>query len=439
MAILNVGSNQPFASIADAVAASTAGATIQVQAGTYTNDFATINHALTLEAVGGMANMVATEAPPNGKAIMDVNANVTVTGFAFSGAQVADGNGAGIRYEGGNLTLDGDYFHDNQDGLLAGADPSGSITINASEFAHNGAGDGYTHNLYVGDIGALTITDSYFHDAVVGHEIKSRAETTTISNSRVQDGPDGTASYSIDLPNGGNAVIQGNVIEQGPNSQNPAIIAYGEEGNVHAGSSLAVTGNTILNDLTSGSATATWNASGAPAAMTGNAIFGLSRGQLTRGSVDVSGNTTLTSEPALDTSSPMHSTPTPTPAPTPDPAPNPAPVAADTLVLQLSEDMFQGNAEFIASVDGKGLGAAQPVTALQNAGQSEDFTFKGDFGPGVHDLAVTFLNDAYGGTPTTDRNLYVNGVDLDGAHYASATASLYSAGTMHFQIGVPST
>jgi hypothetical protein len=31
---------------------------------------------------------------------------------------VPDGNGAAVRYEGGNLTLNDDYFHDNQEGLL---------------------------------------------------------------------------------------------------------------------------------------------------------------------------------------------------------------------------------------------------------------------------------------------------------------------------------
>ena len=144
---------------------------------------------------------------------------------------VPDGNGAAIRYEGGSLTLNNDYFHNNQDGMLAAADPNGTITINNSEFAFNGAGDGKTHNLYVNDIALLTITDSYFHDANVGHEIKSRAEDTVITNSRIFDLLS-TASYSIDLPNGGNATISNDVIEQGPNTQNPNIIAYGEEGSL---------------------------------------------------------------------------------------------------------------------------------------------------------------------------------------------------------------
>ena len=30
--------------------------------------------------------------------------------------------------------------------------------------------------------------------------------------------------------------------------------------------------------------------------------------------------------------------------------------------------------------------------------------------PGTHDVAVSFLNDAYAGTATTDRNLYVNAI-----------------------------
>ena len=118
-----------------------------------------------------------------------------------SAAQVADRNRAAIRYEGGSLTLNNVYFHNNQDGLLGASDLAGTISINNSEFALNGAGDGKTHNLYVNDIANLTITNSYFHDAIVGHEIKSRAENTTITGSRIFDN-NSTASYSIDLPNG---------------------------------------------------------------------------------------------------------------------------------------------------------------------------------------------------------------------------------------------
>lgn len=171
MAILTVGPGKQSATLSAAVAASHNGDVIQVQAGTYTNDFSTINTKVTIEGIGGMVNLVATVAPPNGKAILVTNTDATLTNIAFSGAKVADGNGAGIRYQAGNLPLNDCYFNDNQDGVLAADNPSGSITINNSEFAHNGAGDGKMHNLYVGQVGRLTINNSYFHDAVVGHEI----------------------------------------------------------------------------------------------------------------------------------------------------------------------------------------------------------------------------------------------------------------------------
>ena len=155
--ILTVGPGKQYSTIAAAIAASHNGDTIQVQAGTYVNDFATINDDITLEGVGGMVNMVSTvKQISNGKAILITNGNDTINNFSFSGARVTSANGAGIRYQAGNLVLNNDAFFNNQDGLLAAANTAGSITINDSEFADNGVSDphsqgyGQTHNLYVG-------------------------------------------------------------------------------------------------------------------------------------------------------------------------------------------------------------------------------------------------------------------------------------------------
>jgi len=107
----------------------------------------------------------------------------------------------------------------------------------------------------------------------------------------------------------------------------------------------------------------------------------------------------------------------------------------DTLVLTLAEDAFKGDARANIAIDGKTLNARPiTVTALKNAGQSETFTFKGTFGSGAHDLAVSFLNDAYGGTPATDRNLYVNGVSYDGISSRPGSATLETTGTTRFTI-----
>ncbi len=309
MATLTVGSNQPYTTISAAVAASATGDTIDVEAGTYTNDFVSINHDLTLNAVGGTVSLVATDQPPNGKALIDEGGSgvsVTITGFDISGVTVPDGNGAAIRYEGGTLVLNNDTIHDNQEGLLGANDPNGSITINGSTFADNGSGTGYTHNLYVGDIANLTVQNSTFTSAVVGHDIKSRAESTTISDNTIIDGSAGTASYEIDLPNGGNAVIEGNVIQKGAGAQNPIAISFGEEGGVYASSSLLVDGNTIINDDTAATTTAVVNASSVTAVITGNTLYSWSN--VSSGPAMVSGTTTPTTEPALSSLTPGSST-----------------------------------------------------------------------------------------------------------------------------------
>src|ERR1700759_3414616 len=152
MATLTVGAGKEYATLAAAVAAAQDGDVLDVKAGTYTNDFAEITHKITIEGVGGMVNLVASGQIPNGKAILITDTDVTLDHISFSGAAVKDGNGAGIRYQGGNLTITNSYFHDNQEGILAASDPNGTITIENSEFSHNGTGTGNTHNIYVNGI-----------------------------------------------------------------------------------------------------------------------------------------------------------------------------------------------------------------------------------------------------------------------------------------------
>lgn len=302
---ITVGVGKQFGTLAAAVAASRDGDVIGIDAGTYVNDFATISTRITLLGIGGLAHFKATAPIGNGKAILVTNTDVTIDGLEFSGATVADQNGAGIRYQGGALTIRDSYFHDNQNGLLGAASATGSISIDNTEFWNNGSGDGYTHNLYVGDIARLTVTDSFFHSANVGHEIKSRARENTIVNNRIYDQADGTGSYSIDLPNGGIGVIRGNVIEQGSLGQNPAIIHFGGEGTAYAGSSLVIDDNLVVNHMASGSARLLLNqASGVTASITGNDVYGLGSGQIASGGASVSGTTYLATDPVLDTSAP---------------------------------------------------------------------------------------------------------------------------------------
>jgi hypothetical protein len=253
--VLRVGVGQQFTTISSAVAASQDGDLILVNAGTYTNDFATITHKITIQGVGGMANLVATVPPSNSKGIFTVDNDVTIKNMSFSGAWITEdlgANAAGIRYEGGQLVLINDVFTGNQNGIMGSPSISGltvnTVTIDQSVFSGNGGGTGNTHNLYIGSVDKLTVTNSIFQNAVVGHELKSRALVSNIQNNYFSDGPSGTASYDIDLPNGGVALVKNNTIEKGPSATQGNMVHFGGEGIPYAGSSLTVTGNTFVND-----------------------------------------------------------------------------------------------------------------------------------------------------------------------------------------------
>ena len=132
-------------------------------------------------------------------------------------------------------------------------------------------------------------------------------------------------------------------------------------------------------------------------------------------------------------------------ASTPTTTPGPVSVGsgADTLVLQMAEDAYQGDAQFTVSVDGKQVGGTQTTTAIVGQGQSQEFDVHGNFGAGSHTVSVDFLNDKIGafypGTQwavdTTDRNLYVMGMSLNGGAPASGTPwELSSDGSKDFTV-----
>ncbi|MBV9078117.1 MAG: autotransporter-associated beta strand repeat-containing protein [Methylobacteriaceae bacterium] len=124
--------------------------------------------------------------------------------------------------------------------------------------------------------------------------------------------------------------------------------------------------------------------------------------------------------------------------------PQAAAPALDTLVLRVSGDSWQGDPAFVVRVDGQQVGNLLTTAARHGAGQHEDLTLTGHFGDGPHTVSVEFVNDAFGGTAATDRNLYVAQVTLNGDTVAgeSATtvggysgqgaANLFSNGTATF-------
>ncbi len=298
MSIIDVTTNTAYVTVSAAILGSGNGDVITLDAGAYSEYFPQIQKDLTIEGVGGLAYLTTPGQPSNGKGVLVTDGNIVLRNLDISGATVPDGNGAGIRYEQGNLLIQNTRIHDNQDGILANAGP-GSITIANSEIDHNGAGDGYTHNLYVNEVASLVIRNSYIHDANVGHEVKSRAYSTTITGTRIQD-QQGDASYAIDLPNGGAAVIIGNTIEKGPNVQNRTLIHLGGDG-AYANTALTVTGNTLINDMRPGPVPfLVYNQTATTANFTANTLYGYASATIPPGNTSLP----LASAPLLDTSSP---------------------------------------------------------------------------------------------------------------------------------------
>lgn len=131
------------------------------------------------------------------------------------------------------------------------------------------------------------------------------------------------------------------------------------------------------------------------------------------------------------------------PGTTPGTAPGTAPGSvtigsgSDTLALLVAEDAYNGDAQFTVSIDGVQVGGVQTVTANHAAGQTQTFNVLGTFGVGSHTVAVNFLNDAYGGSATTDRNLYVTGASINGATVAAATLNEYADGAQSFTFQNP--
>jgi hypothetical protein len=226
---------------------------VVISAGDYVGDVATWRqNNLTICGAGGRARLFANGLNEGGKGIWVIaGTNVVVDSIEFHDATVPDRNGAGIRGDNSNLTVINSGFYNNENGIL-GPD-SGDLTIHRSEFANNGRGDGFTHNIYVAGINKVTVTDSVFRQARIGHNFKSRARETRIENSYFMDGPTGTASYQIDTPDGGVVFLRGNLIQKGPNADNSTSVAYGAE-SLSAGTThtLTMIHNTLVSTRSGG-------------------------------------------------------------------------------------------------------------------------------------------------------------------------------------------
>lgn len=223
---------------------------IQVAPGHYPGQVAVITHKrLTIRGVGQRPVFSANGQHAEGKAIWVVrDGDIRIENIEFRGARVPDGNGAGIRFQRGRLQVSDCLFTDNQMGLLTADEPGAVLHIQRSEFSHAPPNPGtLAHLLYVGRIAEFSLRHSRLHHGREGHLVKSRAAVSTLSDNLIDDGPDGQASYEVDLPNGGQALLERNTIGQGARTRNEVMLSFGAEGHGWPDSRLTLRDNRFIN------------------------------------------------------------------------------------------------------------------------------------------------------------------------------------------------
>ena len=274
---LEAGAGKPYSQPSAAIAAASAGDTVEIWPGQYFDCASVSTRNLTIEGHGDPASVVLTDKACAGKALLVIDApNVTVRNLTLTRARVPDGNGAGIRMEGGDLTVDGVRFINHQDGILTASDPSWKLIVRNSDFERNGGCQGAcAHGVYAGVIGLLRVENTRFFATKEAHHIKSRAARTEVINCNIQDGPDGTASYLVEAPNGGSLIVRGSTLEKGPQAQNhTAAIIIGDEGVTQPTPEITIENNTFTNDMPDHRTAFVSNDTATEAVLRGNRLHG---------------------------------------------------------------------------------------------------------------------------------------------------------------------
>jgi hypothetical protein len=166
---------------------------------------------------------------------------------AVHGGGSTDGKEA-IRKDGntwGNLSIFGITVEDCDQAIEAGVCHGYIYARDIAVRRCGGAsvGAGLTHGFYIGSVSKFEMVDSYVDGTPWGHLVKSRARQTTLRRNRIYD--TGAAACCIDLPNGGDVLLENNHFRKGPFATNPAVINFGAEGPAWAVNQLVLDRNTI--------------------------------------------------------------------------------------------------------------------------------------------------------------------------------------------------
>ena len=93
-----------------------------------------------------------------------------------------------------------------------------------------------------------------------------------------------------------------------------------------------------------------------------------------------------------------------------------------TVIVRVSGDHYDGAPEFRLVVDGQQVGDVHTVASVHSLGEWETVEFTVNAPGGFDEVRIEFLNDYYGGSPDTDRNLHVDWISINGVELAPEEA-----------------
>ena len=226
-----------------------AGGTVKLPPGSYLGHCHVTSD---VEVIGAPTSLSAKNITiPNRKAMFEGSARVVLRKLNISDVSVPDQNGASCKPNPNmSLLMEDCDITRCQMGVLTGGGTA-KIEIYRCHFHDNGDGDGYSHEIYIGNNNEFIITDTLSECGDRScHALKSRAKKTTIRKCVLKGptNPSGNVAGSVlDLPEGGEALVEDTEIVAIQGTPTETIIGYAVE-NANAGIKTLTLRNVKITD-----------------------------------------------------------------------------------------------------------------------------------------------------------------------------------------------
>jgi hypothetical protein len=264
---LEVGQGREYERPSAAAAAAQDGDTVSIAAGEYYDCSVWRADHLTLVGEG---EVTITDAVCEGKAAFVIPGNAaTVRNIGFARLRAPDDNGAGIRGEGRDLTVEDSRFANTQMGILAASPGGGALRVVNCQFSEIGSTLTGRTNFAVRATGfdLVRVERSAFEHARGGADISVDGAHTEIVGNRMAD-EGGHMAGPMVLVQGGALLLEGNGFDlaAGAAVRPGVVLALGDDM-----AALAVRGNTLRDAGATGTPLVR-NWSGVDATETGNIV-----------------------------------------------------------------------------------------------------------------------------------------------------------------------